>query len=48
MPSILWFPEHRIDDLGAGLNLYSVKALADRQYLRNADDLTFNYHMIRI
>jgi dolichol-phosphate mannosyltransferase len=36
----------RIYDLGAGLNLYSVKALSDRKYLRHADDLTFNYHMI--
>jgi dolichol-phosphate mannosyltransferase len=36
----------RIRDLGAGLNLYSVKALENRHYLRHADDLTFNYHMI--
>jgi glycosyltransferase involved in cell wall biosynthesis len=36
----------RIYDLGAGLNMYSVKALADRRYRRHADDLTFNYHMI--
>ena len=35
-----------IKDLGSGLNLYSVGALADRWWLRNADDLTFNYHMI--
>ncbi len=36
----------RIHDLGSGLNLYRVAALADRWWLRNADDLTFNYHMI--
>ena len=36
----------RIYDLGSGLNLYSVKALSDRGYLRHANDLTFNYHMI--
>lgn len=36
----------RIFDLGSGLNLYRVAALADRSWLRNADDLTFNYHMI--
>ena len=36
----------RIHDLGSGLNLYSVKALTDRGYLRHANDLTFNYHMI--
>jgi dolichol-phosphate mannosyltransferase len=36
----------RICDLGAGLNMYSVRALADRRYRRHADDLTFNYHMI--
>lgn len=35
-----------IKDLGAGLNLYRVGALTDRWWLRNADDLTFNYHMI--
>jgi dolichol-phosphate mannosyltransferase len=35
-----------IHDLGSGLNLYRVKALADRWWLTNADDLTFNYHMI--
>lgn len=37
---------HRIFDLGSGLNLYRVAALADPWWLRNADDLTFNYHMI--
>lgn len=36
----------RIYDLGSGLNLYAVRALGDRAYLRHADDLTFNYHMI--
>jgi glycosyltransferase involved in cell wall biosynthesis len=36
----------RIYDLGSGLNIYSVPALADRSYLRHANDLTFNYHMI--
>jgi dolichol-phosphate mannosyltransferase len=35
-----------IYDLGSGLNCYRVSALADRTYLRNANDLTFNYHMI--
>lgn len=36
----------RIYDLGSGLNLYKAEALQDRWWLRNADDLTFNYHMI--
>jgi dolichol-phosphate mannosyltransferase len=36
----------RIFDLGAGLNLYAVRALSDRKYHLHADDLTFNYHMI--
>ena len=36
----------RIHDLGSGLNVYRVAALADRTYLRHANDLTFNYHMI--
>jgi dolichol-phosphate mannosyltransferase len=36
----------RIFDLGAGLNLYSVSALANGHYRRHADDLTFNYYMI--
>jgi dolichol-phosphate mannosyltransferase len=35
-----------IRDLGSGLNLYFVQTLADRSYLRNPDDLTFNYYMI--
>lgn len=35
-----------ISDLGSGLNVYSVKKLADRWWLKNADDLTFNYHML--
>lgn len=37
---------YRIHDLGSGLNLYSTGALRDRQWLRNSDDLTFNYQMI--
>jgi glycosyltransferase involved in cell wall biosynthesis len=36
----------RLFDLGSGLNLYRVAKLADRWWLRNADGLTFNYHMI--
>jgi glycosyltransferase involved in cell wall biosynthesis len=36
----------RIHDLGSGLNMYRVGALADRFWLGNANDLTFNYHMI--
>lgn len=36
----------RIHDLGSGLNLYAVASLRDRSYLRHANDLTFNYHMI--
>jgi dolichol-phosphate mannosyltransferase len=36
----------RIYDLGSGLNMYAVRSLADRSYLRCANDLTFNYHMI--
>lgn len=35
-----------ITDLGSGLNLYRVSALNDAFYLRCADDLTFNYHML--
>jgi glycosyltransferase involved in cell wall biosynthesis len=35
-----------IDDLGSGLNMYAVKSLAGRNYLRHANDLTFNYYMI--
>ena len=35
-----------IRDLGSGLNLYFVQTLANRSYLRNPDDLTFNYYMI--
>lgn len=35
-----------IYDLGSGLNMYKASALADRWWLKNADDLTFNYHMI--
>lgn len=35
-----------IHDLGSGLNLYRVSALAEPWWLGNADDLTFNYHMI--
>jgi dolichol-phosphate mannosyltransferase len=33
-------------DLGSGLNLYATRALADRNWRRNANDLTFNYYMI--
>lgn len=36
----------RIYDLGSGLNMYAVRALTDQAYLRHANDLTFNYHMI--
>lgn len=36
----------RITDLGSGLNLYRVGALASRFWMKNANDLTFNYHMI--
>ncbi len=35
-----------IFDLGSGLNMYAVRRLADRSYLRFANNLTFNYHMI--
>jgi dolichol-phosphate mannosyltransferase len=36
----------RIYDLGSGLNCYAVRRLDDAFYLRCADDLTFNYHML--
>ncbi|WP_188053207.1 glycosyltransferase family 2 protein [Sphingosinithalassobacter sp. CS137] len=36
----------RVHDLGSGLNLYRVAALKDKWWYRNADDLTFNYHML--
>ncbi|WP_331068459.1 glycosyltransferase family 2 protein [Steroidobacter sp.] len=36
----------RIYDLGSGLNVYAVSSLSDRAWLRHANDLTFNYHMI--
>ena len=36
----------RLYDLGAGLNLYKTKILADRFYHGFTDDLTFNYGMI--
>jgi len=36
----------RIHDLGSGLNLYRVAALRDGSWLRNANDLTFNYYQI--
>ena len=37
----------RITDLGSGLNLYAVAALRrDSAWLRNPDDLTFNYSML--
>jgi dolichol-phosphate mannosyltransferase len=35
-----------IEDLGSGLNLYNVSKLDDAFYLRCANDLTFNYHML--
>lgn len=35
-----------VKDLGSGLNLYKVSSLADRWWLRAADNLTFNYDMI--
>lgn len=35
----------RLHDLGSGLNLYAVDRFRDGQYLRFADDLTFNYHL---
>lgn len=37
---------YHIFDLGAGLNLYAVRALRRRRYLGHANDLTFNYYMI--
>jgi dolichol-phosphate mannosyltransferase len=36
----------RLYDLGSGLNMYAMSSLADRRYLRHANDLTFNYHSI--
>lgn len=36
----------RLFDLGAGLNLYAVPALARHKWLGFADDLTFNYYLI--
>jgi glycosyltransferase involved in cell wall biosynthesis len=36
----------RIYDLGAGLNMYSVRALHAQHYINHANDLTFNYYMI--
>lgn len=35
-----------IYDLGSGLNVFRVSALAERQYLRLPDRLTFNYYFI--
>ena len=35
-----------IYDLGAGLNMYSVKALSGKRYMKHGNDLTFNYYMI--
>jgi len=35
-----------IYDLGSGLNMYRMSAFKERDYLKCADDLTFNYHMI--
>jgi len=37
---------HVVSDLGSGLNVYATAALRDRWWLKNADDLTFNYHML--
>lgn len=36
----------RLTDLGSGLNLFQVRLFQDGFYLRLADDLTFNYHLI--
>jgi glycosyltransferase involved in cell wall biosynthesis len=36
----------RVHDLGSGLNMYAVSKLRDRWWLKNSDDLTFNYHML--
>lgn len=35
----------RFHDLGSGLNLFRLTAFSDREHLRFADDLTFNYHL---
>ncbi len=35
-----------IQDLGSGLNVYNVRKLDDAFYLKCANDLTFNYHML--
>ena len=35
-----------IHDLGSGLNIYNVRKLDDAFYLKCANDLTFNYHML--
>lgn len=35
-----------IKDLGSGLNVYSVAALRGKGWLKNPDDLTFNYCML--
>lgn len=36
----------RVYDLGAGLNLYRVKSLKNKYYLKLPDDLTFNYALL--
>lgn len=36
----------RLTDLGSGLNLFRVALFQDGFFLRLADDLTFNYHLI--
>lgn len=36
----------RVQDLGSGLNMYAVSKLRHKWWLKNADDLTFNYHML--
>lgn len=35
-----------VKDLGSGLNMYSVKMLRDKFYMKFPDDLTFNYCMV--
>ena len=36
----------RLTDLGSGLNLFRVELFEDGFFLRLADDLTFNYHLV--
>lgn len=35
-----------VKDLGSGLNMYSIKMLKDKFYMKFPDDLTFNYCMV--